>query len=104
MWCNSQVRFAAQKKGAHTDFLKLTDELRDVVLPGLGVRIEDKTEGQPSVWKLENAADLLRQIEEKKSAADANALKKVSGVWCVCEARDFFVWSPLFSQFIWFVA
>jgi hypothetical protein len=40
------------------------DNLRDEVLPNLGVRLEDK-EGQPPVIKLVDRETLLKEKEEK---------------------------------------
>jgi cysteinyl-tRNA synthetase len=39
----------------------LCDELRDDVLPNLGVRLEDRTKGQPSLWKYEDREVLLKE-------------------------------------------
>jgi len=34
------------------EIFKLCDEFRDDVLPFLGVRLEDRPKGQPTLWKL----------------------------------------------------
>jgi cysteinyl-tRNA synthetase len=47
-----------------TDILKLCDEVRDDVLPNLGVRLEDH-EGQDTVIKLVDRETLLRERQEK---------------------------------------
>ena len=67
--------------------MKISDELRDDILPYLGIRLEDKS-GQPSIWKLEDPETLIkereRKIEEKKQKEEEKkqraelALKKKS--------------------------
>ena len=56
--------------------LRLCDELRDLVLPELGVRLEDK--GAGSVWKLDDPevlrAERARKVEEAQAKADAKRL------------------------------
>ncbi len=44
---------------------KLSDELRDDVLPFLGIRLEDKGKGQPSLWKYEDSKVLIQERETK---------------------------------------
>lgn len=46
--------------------LSLSDQVRDDVLPALGVRLEDRGLEQPSVWKLEDSATLVMEMERKK--------------------------------------
>lgn len=48
------------------DILRLSDTVRDDVLPPLGVRLEDRGVGQDSVWKLEDAASLVKEMERKR--------------------------------------
>jgi len=52
--------------------LKLSDSLRDTVLPYLGIRLEDKAKGEPSMWKFDDKDELVKAIENK----DAGAAKK----------------------------
>mmetsp|Transcript_82660 Transcript_82660/g.233652 ORF Transcript_82660/g.233652 Transcript_82660/m.233652 type:complete len:538 (-) Transcript_82660:49-1662(-) len=53
------------------------DRVRDEVLPGLGVRLEDVSDPPSSRWKLDDPKILLKEIEEKKAAeAEAKAAKK----------------------------
>merc|ERR1712037_719256 len=47
-----------------TDILAECDKLRDITLPDLGVRLEDK-EGEPTVIKLVDKEELRREREEK---------------------------------------
>ena len=65
--------------------LKECDAFRDDALPPLGIRLEDK-QGGKSVWKLADAAELMkereqqelekkRKEEEKKAAKEAQAKK-----------------------------
>lgn len=62
------------------ELLEMCDQLRDDVLPRLGVRLEDRT-GENSVWKLEDAESLMLEIrrkkeEEEKRRAEKEALKE----------------------------
>uniref|UniRef100_A0A336KAQ1 Cysteine--tRNA ligase, cytoplasmic n=1 Tax=Culicoides sonorensis TaxID=179676 RepID=A0A336KAQ1_CULSO len=50
-----------------TEILKLCDQLRDEVLPNLGVRLEDR-EGKPSALKLVDRETLIKEREAKKAA------------------------------------
>ena len=44
---------------------KLCDELRDDVLPHLGIRLEDRAKGQEAIWKDEDKEVLLKEREAK---------------------------------------
>lgn len=55
--------------------LDLCDQLRDDVLPNLGVRMEDR-ENQPAALKLVPREQLLKEREEKKLAEEAKRLEK----------------------------
>ncbi|KAH8277702.1 hypothetical protein KR018_003747 [Drosophila ironensis] len=57
------------------DILKLCDDLRDNVLPNLGVRLEDKDGGQYAV-KLVDRDSLLREREAKLAAEAEKAAEK----------------------------
>ncbi|KAH8404070.1 hypothetical protein KR215_009001 [Drosophila sulfurigaster] len=57
------------------DILKLCDELRDDVLPNLGVRLEDKDDGKFAV-KLVDRETLLREREAKQAAEAERAAEK----------------------------
>lgn len=46
---------------------KLTDELRDDILPDLGIRLEDMGKGNPSMWKLEDKETFRKEREEKQA-------------------------------------
>lgn len=63
-----EVRESAREQKA-VDILKLCDELRDVILPNLSVRLEDK-EGQ-SVIKVVDKETLMKEREEKKRKEEA---------------------------------
>ncbi len=58
-----------------TQVLSLCDQLRDDVLPNLGVRMEDR-ENQPAALKLVPREELLKEREEKKMAEEAKRLEK----------------------------
>jgi len=62
-----QVRTAA-RDNTPSHVLGLCDELRDLVLPDLGVRLEDKPTG--SIWKLEDP-HVLREDRNRKLAQEA---------------------------------
>lgn len=49
-----------------TEILKLCDQLRDEVLPNLGVRLEDR-DGMPSALKLVDKETLIKEREAKKA-------------------------------------
>ncbi|XP_067118536.1 cysteine--tRNA ligase, cytoplasmic [Centruroides vittatus] len=58
-----KVRLSSRQHKAN-DLLKLCDELRDDILPELGVRLEDQ-EGQPPILKLVDRETLLKEREMK---------------------------------------
>ena len=58
-----------------SNILKTCDSLRDDVLPELGVRLEDK-ENEPTVIKLVDKNELLKEKEEKRLAAEKKAAEK----------------------------
>ena len=51
------------------ELYKISDELRDDLLPYLGIRLEDKGKGQDSVWKCEDKEKLIAEREGKLAAA-----------------------------------
>ncbi|XP_022114534.2 cysteine--tRNA ligase, cytoplasmic [Pieris rapae] len=67
------VRDAARTAGA-TDVLALCDALRDVVLPELGVRLEDKPDR--TIVKLVSKEEIAREREEKKRIEAEKQRKK----------------------------
>uniref|UniRef100_A0A182MYJ3 Cysteine--tRNA ligase, cytoplasmic n=1 Tax=Anopheles dirus TaxID=7168 RepID=A0A182MYJ3_9DIPT len=58
-----------------TEILQLCDQLRDDVLPGLGVRLEDR-EGAPSALKLVPAEVLQRERDAKRAEENRKAAEK----------------------------
>lgn len=58
-----------------TEILTLCDQLRDDILPNLGVRLEDR-EGQPSALKLVDREILLKEKEAKKRLEAEKAAEK----------------------------
>lgn len=44
---------------------QLSDELRDDILPYLGIRLEDRGKGQVAIWKLEEKEILIKERENK---------------------------------------
>ena len=66
---------------------QISDELRDDILPNLGIRLEDKGKGQDSLWKYEDKEKLIKERdskiaektkkeEEKKARKDLELKKK----------------------------
>jgi cysteinyl-tRNA synthetase len=51
------------------DLFKISDELRDDILPYLGIRLEDKGKGKDSVWKCEDKEKLIAERDSKLAAA-----------------------------------
>jgi cysteinyl-tRNA synthetase len=70
-----QVAAAAGAGAAASAYLELCDQVRDDVLPPLGVRLEDKAQGY--VWKLDDPAVLARERAAKKAAEGEAARKKL---------------------------
>lgn len=55
-----------EKAGEGTSSLfRLCDELRDDILPYLGVRLEDRAKGQEAIWKYEDKEALIKERESK---------------------------------------
>lgn len=55
---------------------RLCDELRDDILPHLGVRLEDRAKGQDAIWKYEDREVLLRERADKIKEKEAKELEK----------------------------
>jgi cysteinyl-tRNA synthetase len=70
------VRTAAQQKASPAEFLAACDHLRDEVMIGNGVRLEDK--GASSTWKRDDPVALRRERDEKRAAAAGQRLKKMA--------------------------
>lgn len=51
--------------GGAKEMFKLSDELRDDILPYLGIRLEDRGNGQESIWMYEKAETLIKEREQK---------------------------------------
>mmetsp|Transcript_9788 Transcript_9788/g.16481 ORF Transcript_9788/g.16481 Transcript_9788/m.16481 type:complete len:152 (+) Transcript_9788:1476-1931(+) len=51
--------------GDPKELFKISDELRDDILPYLGIRLEDKGKGQDSIWKFEDKEKLIKEREQK---------------------------------------
>ena len=58
-----------------TDILAECDKLRDITLPDLGVRLEDK-EGEKTVIKLVDKEELRKEREEKLALEEKKRLEK----------------------------
>ena len=55
----------AKAKEGPKELFKISDELRDDILPFLGIKLEDQAPGKPSVWKHFDKEELLREREKK---------------------------------------
>ncbi|XP_077867451.1 cysteine--tRNA ligase, cytoplasmic-like [Saccoglossus kowalevskii] len=69
-----KVRQVAREQKV-VEVLKLCDEVRDDILPELGVRLEDH-EGQPTVVKLVDRETLMKEKEQMKKLAEEKQRKK----------------------------
>lgn len=69
-----EVRKEARQLRA-TRVLELCDQIRDDVLPNLGVRLEDR-ENQPPALKLVPREELLKEKEDKRLAEEAKKAEK----------------------------
>jgi hypothetical protein len=49
--------------GDAKELFRLSDELRDDILPFLGIRLEDKGKGQDSIWKFDDKEKLVKERE-----------------------------------------
>ena len=57
--------------------MTICDEIRDDILPYHGIRLEDKTPGEPSVWKYADKEELLRERDRKiEEKLKKDAVKK----------------------------
>ena len=89
---NALSTFRDQIKKKATDgpqeMFKQCDEIRDDVLPFLGIKLEDRKQDQPAIWKFADREALVaerqakidkaRQVEEAKRAKKEAELKKKS--------------------------
>ena len=73
------VKNNAKDPDAAKILFKLSDELRDDVLPHLGIQIEDKGNAA-SIWKFDDPAKLLKKraeaIAEKEKKEEEKRLRK----------------------------
>ena len=56
--------------GSKTMF-QLSDEIRDEVLPYMGIKLEDRKQDQPSIWKFADKDSILAEREAKLEKARA---------------------------------
>ena len=63
-----------------TAILKLTDDLRDNVLPELGVRLEDRT-NERTIVKLCDKETLLKEREQKQLVSNTTYLNSFTGLF-----------------------
>ena len=50
---------------------QLSDEIRDEVLPYMGIKLEDRKQDQPSIWKFADKDSILAEREAKLEKARA---------------------------------
>lgn len=58
------------------DLLLHCDQVRDDVLPPLGVRLEDRGVSEKSVWKMEDPEVVMREIERKRAREEEKRAEK----------------------------
>ncbi len=85
----ASIRLAALA-GDTNAVLTLNDELRDEILPELGVRMEDKGSGTSgtTVWKLDDPATLRKEREQKEEARLAKEAEKVKAAKLAAEREE----------------
>ena len=71
------VRAAVRAGEPASTLLQLSDDLRDNILPELGVRLEDRDSGVASI-KIDDRAVLLAEREEKRAKEEAKAAAKAA--------------------------
>lgn len=68
-YVNAISRFRDQLKEKANEgpkeLMNLCDQLRDEVLPHLGIRLEDRGKGVESIWKYEDKDVLLKEMQDK---------------------------------------
>ena len=83
---NALTKYRDQVKNSASDdpkaLFKISDELRDDILPYLGIRLEDKGKNAPSIWKYEKPEILIKEREAKiaekaKKEAEKQAKKEL---------------------------
>lgn len=78
----SKFRDQIKEKGGEgpKELFRICDELRDDILPHLGVRLEDRAKGQDAIWKYEDKDVLLKErenkIKEKEKKEEEKRLRK----------------------------
>ena len=84
-YMNALSKFRDDIKGVASkgpkDIFQVCDQLRDEVLPALGIRLEDKVKNQPAVWKKDDPEKLMAEIrnkEEEKKKKDDEKKKKAA--------------------------
>jgi len=82
-----EVRSLSRAKAPPTDLLAACDRVRDGALVDLGVRLEDRPDGRPSVWKRDDPAALRQEAAERAAAQRAAAVKKAANLHAL-KARE----------------
>jgi cysteinyl-tRNA synthetase len=95
---NALSKYRDQVKNSANDdpkaLFKISDELRDNILPYLGIRLEDKGKAA-SIWKYEKPEILIKELEAKeaekaKKEADKQAKKDLDFKKKSTSGKDFF--------------
>jgi len=70
----------AKMENAARELFRISDELRDDILPFIGIRLEDKGEGNESIVKFDDPERLIKKrqqaIEEKLKKEEEKRLRK----------------------------
>lgn len=62
---------------ACVQLLEMCDDVRDNTMVDLGVRVEDRADG-PSLWKLDDASTLRREVRRRHGAGECACTNRVS--------------------------
>ncbi len=89
--CRFRDDVKASAKQGPVPVFRICDQLRDAVLPDLGVRIEDLGVGKASVWKFEDKerlkADIKARLAEKAKRQEIRQAEEVRGK---CPPEEYF--------------
>ncbi|KAJ6236395.1 cysteine--tRNA ligase [Anaeramoeba flamelloides] len=88
------------------ELLQLCDQIRDDVLPFIGIRLEDRN-NEPSVWKFENKEVLLKERDQKIAEKKKKELAKLKRLeeqkkrleQAKIKPEEMFLKDPRFSKF-----
>ena len=71
-----EIKQACIKEKDVKKVLNICDDLRDNILPNLGIKIEDKGKDEESVWKFYDKEQFIKEKEKQKELKEAQKQKK----------------------------